>query len=236
MQIRTSSAQTEMQALLGKVSTIRTNVASVERHYSDGSWDLNDTQSNFRDMGWPLRNAESDTPQRDVSMDGWRLDTLIGNAERNLRDFDRVMSQADQASRTVNQTVGEAGQSAQSLRNQLADHPELQAELDRAMASLNSGAGEHQAADSEAERADREATDAERELGWTDSYVWRIRSDRPGQDVSSDARMLGNYVDRSEWDVRDSSSALSFARNRESRAAQGFQTAEQALKALESKL
>ena len=238
MQIRNSNpaAQAEMQTLLGKVATIRSNVASIERDYSDGYWDLNDTQSNFRDMSWPLRNAQSDTDKKDVSSDGWRLDSLIGTAERNLRDFDREMGQADQASRTVNQTLPQAGQSAQALRALLADRPELQAELDRATATLTTAGNDHQSADSDAARADREAADAERELGWTDTYVWRIRSDRPGLNVSSDARFLGSKLDRSEWDVRDSSSSLGFARNRESRAAQGFQSAEQALKALQGKL
>lgn len=229
-------AQAEMQTLLGKVSTILTNVASIERDYSDGSWDINDTQNNFRDMSWPLRNAQSDTPQRDVSSEGWRLDNLIGTAERNLRDFEREMSQAAQSSRTVNQTVNEASQSAQALRGLLGDRPELQAELDRATASLNIATQDHRSADTDAQRSQREANDAERELGWSDTYVWRIRSDRPGQDVSSDARFLGHYVDRGEWDVRDSSSALSFARNREGRAAQGFAAAEAALKTLQSKL
>lgn len=230
------NASSELQTLLGKVSTIRTNVANIERDYSDGSWDLNDTQSNFRDMGWPLRNAESDTAQKDVSMDGWRLDTLIGNAERNLRDFERELTSAAQASRTVNGTVTEAQQSAQTLRGLLADRPELQLELDQATSQLSTASREHQSADSDADRSQRDARDCERELGWTDSYVWRIRSDRPGQNVSSDARFLGNYLDRGEWDVRDSASALSFARQREGRAAQGFAGVESALRALQAKL
>ena len=232
--IRTAGA--EMNTLLGKLSTIRTHVATIERDYSDASWDVNDIQNNFRDMGWPLRNAQSDTAQTNVSSDGWRLDNLINTAERNLRDFEREMASAGQASRTVNGAVGEAQQAAQTLRGQLADRPELQAELDRATAGLGAAARDHQSADSDADRSTREARDCERELGWTDSYVWRIRSDGPGQNVSSDARFLGTYLDRGEWDARDSASALSFARQRESRSAQGFAGVEQALQTLAAKL
>ena len=228
--IKATSPRVQIEKLLTDVGKLKTDVRQLETEYQDCYYTSQDTGRNLQSAEWPLRRAESDNAQTDVSFDGRQAESYLNSAERGLDKNERDLRNMDFDS---NQAATDFDKAQRDLQQIIADssaYPSSLASLRQAKSDLDGAAGQHDTADSQGGWARNKTDSAARELQWAESSVRNITYDRPGVDVSSDARQASSRVDRAHWDVRDTDSNLSQARNGENRSVQGLGNVEQQLR------
>jgi len=95
---------------------------------------------------------------------------------------------------------------------------------------VDSSARDHGQADGESDWAKNKTDQAQNQLRWAEMSARNVSYDRPGQDVSSDARQASNQVDQAQWQTRDSSGNLRSANSYEQRSENGLTSVEQQLR------
>lgn len=146
--------------------------------------------------------------------------------ERNQREFSGMQNQSSQA-------VSDFDKAKRDLDSIIADsgsYPTSQGNLRQASTSLEGANQDHRRADSEGDWADNKTNQALSDLRWAEMSARNVSYDRPGQDVSSDARQASNQVDQAQWQTRDCSGNLRNANSYEQRSENGLSSVEQQLR------
>ena len=230
------AARQELQKVLNEVSQLRTDVRRVDGYYQDGQRDSQDAQSQLRFTQSPIMSAERDNAQTNVSSYGYQIDNYVRTTQREIESCDRNLNSADSQSRNVKTEIGEVKNGITRVKGMVAEQPAVLEDLNKAGRGMEDVERNHNSADGNAGWADNKNSSADRQLRFSESYIRDICYDRPGQDVSSSARMLRSNVDRTEWDIRDVVNDLRQAHSDEGRAGSGLESVEQALKDALAKL
>lgn len=224
------SPKPRIERLLADIGRLKGQVKDLEREYQDGSRVLDRGRNDVQDMEWPLRRAESDNAQSDVSFEGRQASMSLDRAEQELRDLQMRLNQADGDS---SRASGGFSQATQDLNQIIADsnaYPGALGNLREARSSLDNASACHQDADGQADWARNNNDSAQRELQWAEFPVRNVSYDRVGADVSSDARQASSHVQNAGWNLRDCDSRVDGAYTSENRSEKGLDEVERQLR------
>lgn len=220
-----------IQGLLDQVGRLKSDVKQIENGYQDGYYASQDAGRSIQSSQWPLRRAQSDTIHTDVSYEGRQAEQYLRQADRRLRENDSRLYRLDTSSAQASRDFDASKHNLQLILADSNAYPSaVYTHLQQARTSLDGSARDHNSADSQGDWARNKNSSASRELQWAEHNVRNITWDRPGVDVSHDARQASSRVDRAQWDVRDCDSNLSQARSLESRSGNGLNQTEQSLR------
>jgi len=166
---------------------------------------IQDASRELRNSDFPLRRVEMDNDKTDVSREGYTIDQYLSSAERELNNSKREDDAAARYVDEIQRKLTNVQSKLKTVENSLSKPEENNA------ANLVRKAGEFtdesrlQAGKTnrDIDQAGREISSGSGQLAFADSYIWNIKSDRPGKDVSHDGRQLSFLVERSQWDIRD---------------------------------
>lgn len=166
---------------------------------------LQDASRELRNSDFPLRRVQMDNDKTDVSREGYSIDQFISSAERELNNSKREDDGAARFVDELQKKLNSVQSKLSSIESSLNKPEEDKAAILVKKAIELTGSSQQQAGRSarEIEAAGREITSGSGQLTFADSYIWNIKSDRIGKDVSHDGRQLSFLVDRSQWDIRD---------------------------------
>ncbi|MBN9414684.1 MAG: hypothetical protein J0I12_04555 [Candidatus Eremiobacteraeota bacterium] len=232
----TNSPRPRIEQLLADVGRLKGKVQNLERDYQDCARLSQDAERDLQNAAWPLRRAESDNGQKDSSFDGRQalqsIDSCKRSLERNQREFGPIGSDSRAA-------TGDFDKAKRDLAAILQDsnaYPSSQANLRQAGSSLDGAAQDHGRADGEGGWADNKTQQSLSNLRWAEMSARNVSYDRPGQDVSNDARQASREVDQAQWQTRDSSGNLRNANSYEQRSENGLNNVEEQLRQALAKL
>ncbi|MBS2038509.1 hypothetical protein JST97_26250 [bacterium] len=230
MNVTKASPRPRIEKLLSDIGRLKGKVQQLEGDYRDTASISQNAESDLQNALWPLRRAESDTPQRDSSFDGQQALQSIRDSqrdlERNQREFSGMQSNSSQATTDFDQ----ARRDLASIISDSGSYPNCQTNLRQASTNLDGASQDHRRADGEGDWADNKTSQALSDLRWAEMSARNVSYDRPGQDVSSDARQASNQVDQAQWQTRDCSGNLRNANNYEQRSENGLSSVEQQLR------
>lgn len=226
----TASPRPRIEQLLSDIGRLKGKVQDLERDYRDTASVSQGAESDLQNAEWPLRRAESDTAQKDSSFDGRQALQYIEDSqrdlERNQRDFSGMQTDSGQA----NSDFDKASRDLAGIIQDSNAYPNCQSSLRQASTNLDGASQDHHRADSEGDWADNKTRQALSDLRWAEMNARNVSYDRPGQDVSSDARQASNNVDQAQWQTRDCSGNLRTANTYEQRSETGLTSVEQQLR------
>ena len=225
-----NSPRPRIEQLLSDITRLRGNVQGLERDYQDCSRTSQDAERDLQSAAWPLRRAEGDTAQIDSSYDGRQALQYIDSSQRDLERNERELRNADVDSGSASGDFDKAKRDLSAIINDSNAYPSSQANLRQASTSLDGSARDHGQADGESDWAKNKTDQALNQLRWAEMSARNVSYDRPGQNVSSDARQASNQVDQAQWQTRDSSGNLRSAYSYEQRSENGLTSVEQQLR------
>ncbi len=226
-----STPRQQIQSLLGQVRHLKSTAKSLENGYQDGYYASQDAGRDIQSTQWPLRRAQSDTVNTNVSYEGRQAEQSLRQADRRLRENESRLYRIGSSSSSATREFDLAKQNLQQILSNSSAYPsEVYTNLQQAKGSLDSSARDHDTANGQGGWAESKNKSASRELQWAEHNVRNITWDRPGVDVSHDARQASFRVDQAQWAVRDCDNNLSQARSFESRSGQGLGQVEQSLR------
>lgn len=168
----------------------------------------NEMQDAARSLGFsefPIRQASLDTKEKDVSHQGYLIDSHLTSTRRNVREGQRKETNADQEVRALKEKLARSYKALKKAREKLKGPGEETANTltGKSMELVNevfkySDNGSH-----EILGVCQELGDIERTLAYSDFYLMDIKTDRVGKDVSNSGRQLQYLIDRAQWDIRD---------------------------------
>ena len=180
------------------IKTTENSMYRADNNIQDASRSLNSS-------GYPISEASQDTAQTDVSQQGYHISSHIVSARG---DIDSGQGKADMA-------IGDLG----SLKNKLAlsftrvkkvadqmtnsEHQTVKKLLISSIYSINETFKSCSNGQMEIKDVNREILDAHNSLTFSDMYIWDIKSDHPGKDVSNAGRQLNSLVNRTQWGLRE---------------------------------
>lgn len=226
----TSSPRPRIEQLLGDIGRLKGKVQDLERDYRDCSQTSQQAESDLQSALWPLRRAESDNGQKDSSFDGQQAMQYIDSSQRDLERNQREFMGIDTDSRTATDDFDKAKRDLAAIIQDSSAYPSSQNNLRQASTNLDGAAQDHGRADSEGNWADNKTQQGLSNLRWAEMSARNVSYDRPGQDVSSDARQASNQVDQAQWQTRDCSANLRSANSYEQRSENGLTSVEQQLR------
>lgn len=221
-----NSPRSQVERLLSDVTRLQSNVDGIAAGYADCYMKAQDTGRSLQSTQSPLRRAQMDTAQTDVSWEGRQIQQHVGQAERGLQTNGNRLRSLEGDAGSANREFTTAQQNMQQVIADSAAYPSALTVLQQASRDLTSAANDHGSANGEARWAQNKGGDAEREIRWSDMYVRNISYDRPGVDVSSDAGQAGSRVDSASWHVRDHDRNLRQANGYEARSGQSLDQVE----------
>ncbi|MBX3166350.1 MAG: hypothetical protein KF760_03015 [Candidatus Eremiobacteraeota bacterium] len=226
----TNSPRPRIEQLLADVGHLKGKVQGLERDYQDCAYLSQDTERELQNALWPLRRAESDTAQIDSSFDGRQAVQYINSSQRDLERNQREFIGIDGDSRGASGDFAKAKSDLAAIINDSNAYPSSQASLRQASTSLDGAAQDHNRADNEGHWADNKTRQSLNNLRWAEMSARNVSYDRPGQNVSSDARQASREVDQAQWQTRDCSGNLRTANSYEQRSENGLSSVEQQLR------
>lgn len=226
----TNSPRPRIEQLLADVGRLKAKVQGLERDYQDCAYVSQGAERELQNALWPLRRAESDTAQTDSSFDGRQAVQSIDSSQRELERNQRDFMGIDSDSRAATGDFSKAKSDLAAIINDSSAYPSSQASLRQAGTSLEGAAQDHNRADGEGSWADNKTQQSLSNLRWAESSARNVSYDRPGQNVSSDARQASREVDQAQWQTRDCSGNLRNANSFEQRSENGLTSVEQQLR------
>lgn len=226
----TNSPRPRIEQLLTDVGRLKGKVQGLERDYQDCAYLSQSTERELQNALWPLRRAESDTAQTDSSFDGRQALQSIDSSQRDLERNQREFLGIDSDSRAASGDFNKAKSDLAAIINDSSAYPSSLANLRQASTSLEGASQDHGRADSEGHWADTKTQQSLSNLRWAESSARNVSYDRPGQNVSSDARQASREVDQAQWQSRDCSGNLRTANSYEGRSENGLTSVEQQLR------
>jgi len=204
-EITNRDAYNALERVKSQLNTCKRNVDdSDNRMYRSN----NDIQDASRELNWaefPIRRVEMDDEHKDVSHEGYTIDNYINSADRNLNSGKSEDDRAGRNMDSVQRDLTSVKSQLQSIKNSLTqpDEQETTRLVQRAIDLTGQSQNETNNTNRSIDSAGREIDQGMGQLTWADHYIWDIRSDREGKDVSSSGRQLSYMVDRTQWDIRD---------------------------------
>jgi len=226
----TSSPRPRIEQLLGDIGRLKGKVQDLERDYRDCGQTSQQAENDLQNALWPLRRAESDTAQKDSSFDGRQAMQYIDSSQRDLERNQREFTGIDSDSRGASDDFAKAKRDLAAIIQDSNGYPSSQTSLRQASSDLDGASQNHDRADSEGGWADNKTNQGLSNLRWAEMSARNVSYDRPGQDVSSDARQASNQVDQAQWQTRDASGNLRTANSYEQRSENGLTSVEQQLR------
>lgn len=226
----TSSPRPRIEQLLGDIGRLKGKVQGLERDYRDCNQTSQQAENDLQSAAWPLRRAESDNAQTDSSFDGRQAMQYISSSQRDLERNQREFTGIDGDSRVATADFDKAKRDLAAIIQDSNAYPSSQTNLRQASTNLDAAAQDHGRADNEGGWADSKTQQGLSDLRWAEMSARNVSYDRPGQDVSSDARQASNQVDQARWQTRDASGNLRTANTYEQRSENGLTSVEQQLR------
>jgi hypothetical protein len=225
-----ASPRPRIEKLLSDIGQLKNQVDRLEQGYIDiYSVDQRASQD-LQSMKWPLRNAERDNAQTDVSFEGRQAQMNLDSAERNLRDNDFKYSRQRSGTQTADGGFSASQNDLKAIIADSASYPAALAKLQQSEQALSASSQDHKDAKSEGGWAENDHQRTTSELRWAENDVRQVSYDSPGRDVSYDARRASQRVDQAEWSLRDSSSKVSNAQGEEAKSERGLVQVENLLR------
>jgi chromosome segregation ATPase len=225
-----SSPRPRIEKLLNDIGQLKNQVDRLEQGYSDiYSVDQRASQD-LQSMKWPLRNAERDNAQTDVSFEGRQAQMDLNSAERNLRDVDSRFARQRSASQTADGGFGSSQNDLKAIIADSSSYPAALAKLQQSEQALAASSQDHKDAKSQSGWAENDQQRTTSELRWAENNVRQVSYDRPGLDVSYDARQASQHVDQADWSLRDSSNKVNSAQSEEAKSERGLVQVENLLR------
>lgn len=221
-----NSPRAQLERLLADVRKLKGDVNQQTTGYADSFYDAEDAGRDLQSCQFPLRRAQSDTVNTDVSWEGREIERNVNQAEQELRNNDYRLGRLEGNASTIASEFSTNQATLQQLIADCSAYPTVVSSLRQAAEDLRAGSADHGSGSNEARWGKQRGGDAQRELQWSDMYVRNICYDRVGVDVSSDARQAGFRVDNANWNLRDCSQNLRQANGYESRSGQEVGQAE----------
>ena len=192
----------------------------------------NDSYNVSNDMGWAEREIDDasrelryshsdinrvkrDNDKTDVSSTGYSLDRMVRSVDRDLRDADTRLGYADRNMDNIENLLSGAHKDLDNLGKELSasgGYEQVVGLIDKAKGEIASAFQHGGDADNKIYDTDGSVGDADREMNWAQFNVNRIKSDRPGTNVSSEGYQLDSKVSNAEWDLRDAGRDISSAK------------------------
>ncbi len=226
----TNSPRPRIEQLLADVGRLKGKVQGLERDYQDCAYLSQNTERELQNALWPLRRAESDTAQTDSSFDGRQAMQYIDSSQRDLERNQRELTGIDSDSRGATSDFAKAKNDLAAIIQDSSAYPSSLANLRQASTSLESSAQDHNRADGEGNWADNKTQQSLSHLRWAEMSARNVSYDRPGQNVSGDARQASRDVDQAQWQTRDCSGNLRTANSYEQRSENGLSSVEEQLR------
>lgn len=226
----TNSPRPRIEQLLTDVGRLKEKVQNLERDYQDCTRISQDAEGDLQNAAWPLRRAESDNGQKDSSFDGRQALQSIDSSKRSLERNQREFGPLGNDSRGAGSDFDKAKRDLTAIIQDSSAYPSSQTHLRQASSSLDGAAQDHSRADGEGHWADNKTQQSLSNLRWAEMSARNVSYDRPGQDVSNEARQASREVDQAQWQTRDSSGNLRNADSYEQRSENGLTSVEQQLR------
>jgi chromosome segregation ATPase len=226
----TNSPRPRIEQLLSDVGRLKGKVQNLERDYQDCARISQDAERDLQNALWPLRRAESDNAQKDSSFDGRQAMQYIDSSRRDLEQNQRQFPAIGNDSRGASGDFDTARRDLAAIIQDSSAYPSSLTSLRQAEASLQTADQDHDRADGEGNWANNRTQQGLSDLRWAESSARNVSYDRPGQDVSNDARQASRQVDRTQWQTRDASTNLRNANSYEQRSESGLSSVEQQLR------
>jgi hypothetical protein len=207
-----------IEKLLGQVHGLKTDVHKLADSYRDACTTSNGVGQDLKLSEDPIRTAQSDTDQIDVSVQGRAAQQHLNRADRGVNTNDIRLHKAADSAKLATSSFSSAQVELQALVDESKDFPECKSKLTLANASLETSANEHDNAVSESNWGLTALSGVDRGISWAGMSAMNISNDRPGRNVSGDARQAATQIDQAEWNLQDSGNRLSCARLAESSA------------------
>jgi hypothetical protein len=217
-----NSPRAQVERLLSDVKKLHANVDGITSGYADCFHSAQDAGRSLQSTQSPLRRAQMDNAQTDVSWEGRQIEQHVGQAERGLQNNGFKLRHLEGDAGNANREFTTAQQNMQQVLADSTAYPSALTVLQQASRNLNAASNDHGSANGEARWAQTKGSDAEREIRWSDMYVRNISYDRPGTDVSADARQAASRLDSAQWHVRDHDRNLRQANGYEARSGQSL--------------
>ena len=204
------SAYYDLDSVKTELNDCKSFIRMAEGKVNSTNNGLQDASRELRYSEFPLRRVEMDNDKTDVSREGYSIDQFISSGERELnnskREDDSAARYVDQLSRKLDSVQSKLRSIANSLGKPEEDNAAIL--VRKAMELTNNSQQQAGKSGREIDMAGREISSGVGQLTFADSYIWNIKSDRPGKDVSYDGRQLSYLVDRSQWDIRDAETEI----------------------------
>lgn len=184
----------QLEKLLSDIGKLKGSVDQLEQGYRDVYRQSDNAQRDLQSMEWPLREAQSDTPQKDVSWQGRDAQRYLESAERSVGDNDRRLMRIDGDSQSAINDFAKAQKDLDAAIASCASYPDSLSKLQQANTSLDKAEKDHKDGDSQGSWAQSDNSWVISDLRFAESPVRNITYDRPGMNVSNDAYQASNQV------------------------------------------
>lgn len=204
-EIPKKSAYNELETVKTDLNDCKNFVRMAEGKINSTNNGLQDASRELNFADFPLQRVQMDNDKTDVSREGYSIDQYLSSAERELNNSKREDDSAGIYMEELQKKLNLIQYKLKTVNDSLNVPQENNASLLLDKAFQLTGESNQQAGRSlrVIETAGKEINSSVGQLTFADNYIWNIKSDRPGKDVSYDGRQLSYLVDRSQWDIRD---------------------------------
>ncbi len=228
----------------GPVSVIRSALRRLDesRGHLDGvaqglhrsTSDLSLVDQDFRDSMFSIDEAVLDNRETDVTEHGLAIKGAFGRIGGHLGNARGHLSEVGAENLGFHEDLESISESLQTIRDQI-EVPEAREHVDQALKDLEEADEQYVETYLEAFQADRQSKYLQGEVNYN-LFVENLIYDRPGADVSLEARQLKNKVSSYlDWNLAKANQALQGALGANGRAGKETSEAEESLhQALES--
>lgn len=223
-----------IRSALGRLDGSRDHLDAVYSELHSSTSDLSLVDQGFRDAQFSIDEAVLDDRETDVTDYGLAIKGQFRRVGDYLRDARNHLGEVEAQNLGFHQDLESISESLREIRDQI-DVPEARRQVDIALRDLEE-ADEHYVETSlEQFQADRQSRYLQGEVNYN-LFVENLIADRPGTDVSLEARQLQNKVGSYlSWNLAKANSAIQGALGSNGQARKESHEAEEALrKALES--
>ncbi len=204
-EIINKSAYNDLENLKTDLNDCKNFVRMAEGKINSTNNGLQDASRELNFSDFPLQRVQMDNDKTDVSREGYSIDQYFSSAERELKNSKREDDSAGIYMEELQKKLTIVQHKLKTVNDTLNLPQEDNASLLLDKAFQLAGDSQLQAGKCirDTDMVGREISSSSGQLSFADSYIWNIKSDRPGKDVSYDGRQLSYLVDRSQWDIRD---------------------------------
>lgn len=215
--IRESSVvlRPRIEKLLSDVRALKTDVHKLSDSYRDACSTSTSVGQELKLSEDPIRTAQSDSDQIDVSAQGRAAQQRLGKADTGVNANDLRLHKAADSAKLTASSFSKAQTELKTILAETEEFPECKSKLALADASLETSSNEHDNASSESNWGLTALSGVDRGISWAAMSAMNISNDRPGRNVSADARQAATQVDQAEWNLQDSLNRLGCARTTE---------------------